>query len=287
MNDDTLRQINRRIRRPVFAPFAGVLVTLFALSIAWLPVFVQSLVDLPVSNVLLAMILYILAGLTEGLGIFRVWRMHQREILKRSSIVRYDLDECARASYAEVEKACHALAEASCVWQIVGKTHKREWKRNAGVSTLVRRRRVTAGVLCPPFLITEREVYGIATGRTQLFFMPGQLLVFRRGRYKAFAYDDLEVRAVPAHYVEDGQTPADAKVVGQTWQHVCRDGQPDLRFAKNERVPVLAYGLVELVSASGLDLRLHVSSLPAARQFARTPTCCGTPADTSTLPCAA
>jgi hypothetical protein len=269
MNEDTLRQINRRIRRPVFALFAGVVVTLFAVLIGWTPAFLQSLVDLPVSPVLLAMILYALAGLTAALGVFKAWRLHQHETLKRTSIVHYDLDDYALKSYADVRNACRALAEANCVWQIVGQTPNREWKRNAGVSARVKRRRVKAGLMRPPFLMIDHEVYGIATGKAQLFFMPGELLVFKRGRYQAFAYDTLEVQALPAHYVEDGKVPADAKVVGQKWQFVRRDGQPDLRFGRNRRVPVLAYGLVELTSASVMGLRLHVSNLPAAQQFAR------------------
>jgi hypothetical protein len=269
MNEDTLRQINQRIRRPVFAVFICSVVTLFALLIACTPAILQSLVDLPVSPLLLAMLLYALAGLIEALGAFKVWTMHHQETLKRTSIVHYHLDDCARDSYTDVQNACRSLAEASCVWQIVGKRSNREWKRNAGVSALVKRRRVKTGLMRPPFLMTDLEVYGIAAGKAKLFFMPGELLVFKRGRYQAFAYDALEVRALPARYVEDGRVPADAKVVGQTPQFVRRDGQPDLRFARNRRVPVVAYGLVELTSTSGLDLRLHVSNLPAARQFAR------------------
>jgi hypothetical protein len=269
MNEDTLRQINQRIRRPVFAVFAGSVVTLFALLVACLPAIVQSLVDLPVSPLLLALILYALAGLIEALGALMAWRMHQHGTLKRTSIVHYDLDDYARNCYADVRNACRVLAEAKCVWQIVGKRPNREWNRNAGVSALVTRQCVQAGLMRPPFLVTDLEVYGIAAGKAKLFFMPGELLVFEGGRYQAFAYDTMEVRALPAHYVEGGEVPADAKVVGQTWQFVRRDGQPNLRFARNRRVPVVAYGLVELTSASGLDLRLYVSSLPAARQFAR------------------
>ncbi len=269
MNEDTLRQINRRIRRPCFAPFAGALIMLLALLIGSTPPLLESLVDLPVSPLLLAMLLYALAGSIAALGVLMLYRMHQHEMLVRTSIVHYDLDECARTSYADVGNACRALAEADTVWQIVRQKPDREWKRNAGTSSLIKRRRARAGLVHPPYLLTDLPVYGIMAGPSQLFFMPGELLVFRQGRYRAFAYDMLEVRALPGHYVEDGRVPADAKVVAQTWEHVRPDGEPDLAFTHNRQVPILAYGLITLTSVSGLALRLQVSNLAAARQFAR------------------
>jgi hypothetical protein len=269
MDEATLTQINQSIRRPAYALVVGLIATLFALLIACAPIALQSLVNLPVSPVLLAIILYALALLIEALGILRAWMLHRRETLQRSFILHYDLDEAARSRFCEVQNACRALAEANRVWQVVQNRPERDWKCSAGVSVPVKRRPVKVGVICLPYLITGMEIYCIDAGKARFYFMPGELLIYARGRYSGFPYDGLGVRALPAHYLEDGKVPADAKVVGQTWQFVRRDGQPARHFGLNRRLQVVSYGLVELTASTGWELRLHVSNLLAARQFAR------------------
>jgi hypothetical protein len=46
----------------------------------------------------------------------------------------------------------------------------------------------------------------------------------------------IDVKA--GQFVEAGQIPKDAVVVGQTWMHANKSGGPDQRFKDNRQVPI-------------------------------------------------
>jgi hypothetical protein len=54
--------------------------------------------------------------------------------------------------------------------------------------------------------------------------------------------------------------PADARVVGSTWEFVNRNGEPDRRFRNNYEIPIVAYGGLLFSSASGLSEMFQCSN---------------------------
>ncbi len=70
--------------------------------------------------------------------------------------------------------------------------------------------------------------------------------------------------------IEEEDVPSDAAVVDQTWAKANKDGSPDRRLANNFAIPVAAYGMLDLMSASGLNGEYMVSNLEATQRFART-----------------
>ena len=85
-----------------------------------------------------------------------------------------------------------------------------------------------------------------------MYFFPDLVLVFDENAVGAIAYHDLRCEAGSTQFVEDGPIPSDAQRVGQTWQYVNKDGQPDQRFKSNRQLPLIACGALTLTSDSGL-----------------------------------
>jgi hypothetical protein len=269
MDDAILREINECIRRPTRAPFVGIAATFCALLLAWAPVLLQWQADLPISPLLITVILYGAAALVVIWGVLGALNRHARETRERTTFVEMELDERGHKNFEGVQKACLALAGTSRIWEITARRANPDWKRSAGVAALVKRRRISVGCEPLPYLSLNLEVLAIPARRSKLFFLPEEVLLFRRGRYERIGYDELQVSITPVNYLEDGPQPLDARVATYTWQFVRKDGGPDLRFSRNRRIPVLVYGLLELQAPNRLDLRLYISNLQAAEKFAR------------------
>ena len=61
-------------------------------------------------------------------------------------------------------------------------------------------------------------------------------------------------------FVETDPVPKDAKIIGQTWLKVNKNGTPDKRFKNNRQVPVCEYGKILVTSNSGLHIELMCSN---------------------------
>ncbi|RYF27503.1 MAG: hypothetical protein EOO23_07905 [Comamonadaceae bacterium] len=71
----------------------------------------------------------------------------------------------------------------------------------------------------------------------------------------AIGYGELRVENATTRFVEHEAVPADAKVVGHTWQYVNKGSGPDRRFKNNRQIPVCLYNEFNLSTMSGLDVR--------------------------------
>ena len=238
MNKQTLQKIDSRPRGAGAAPFlaaGAVLAALAALQFS--------------STAALAVL---------AVGIATSLLAYVRRQKHRTVPVRYDLKGDEAARFADVSRACEALAASSKVWRV-----------GIGPERLRPARRVEMARLGPPGIRTNVEVWRLDLGDSELFFMPETVLHREDDRYRAISYAAFDVAFGPEYRVEEGEAPPDADVVGHTWQHVGEDGRPDLRFQRNPRLTQVMYGLLE-VSGPNLKARLRVSSRNAAMRFART-----------------
>jgi len=65
-------------------------------------------------------------------------------------------------------------------------------------------------------------------------------------------YRDLRFSIEDAPFIETGNYPYEAKVIGKTWHYVNKHGGPDRRFKDNKEFPVVEYELITLSSSTGL-----------------------------------
>lgn len=201
-------------------------------------------------------------------GMLIAWTTHKQETLARMTVLHYELDSEAQDRFTAIQEACSDIASSARIWQVVSKVPNWDWKRNAGASSLITRRRITVGRMSPPFLSTNVDVYGISLGTLRLFFLPDQVFLCKNRKYAAISYDSFQVHASPTRFIEDEGVPRDSQIVDYTWQFVRKDGGPDLRFKNNRKLPIALYGLIEISSGTGLNIHLHVSNLSSAQQFA-------------------
>lgn len=270
-NKDLLAQINSRIQQQTYALIVGAVSTAIAAMIASVSYTVQS--SAPTASdfaytILLALPL-VIAVVVWVTGLSVAWVTNQQEKLARTTTLQYKLDEEANVEFTAVQDALTDLAKSVCIWRVISRAPNWDWKRNAGASFNITRRRISAGCLAPSFIQTDIKVYGIQLDSMQMFFLPDQVLVFQSGKYGAVSYNALQVQVSPTRFIEHEGVPSDSTVVDRTWQFVRKDGGPDMRFNNNRQIPIAQYGHVELSSQTGLNVHLHVSNLPYAQRFAK------------------
>jgi hypothetical protein len=204
------------------------------------------------------------------LGIWIAWVTNQQEKLSRTTTLQYTLDDESKNKFADVQSAFELIAKSASLWRVISRTPTWDWKRNAGATSLIDRRRIRAGYMQPPFIQTRIKVYGISLESIQLFFFPDQVLVYQNGKYGAINYPSLSVSVSPTRFIEQDSVPHDSSVVDSTWRYVRKDGGPDGRFSNNRQIPIVQYGYIEFASQAGINLHFHISNLAYAQQFANT-----------------
>lgn len=180
---------------------------------------------------------------------------------KRKTIkLEYDLDGDAKIKYEALVSAIVELKKCNKVWRINAQGDSKDWKRNAGASTLVKRSPTLIINGAPKFMSTNVNLFQIHCTDCKLCFLPDTLLVYQGEKVGAVSYENLIVETDTTRFIENESIPLDGKKVGSTWQYVNKNGGPDRRFSNNKELPVMLYGVIRLSSHTGLHLLLNCSN---------------------------
>jgi hypothetical protein len=249
-NSVVLSQINNRKNQTPAAPLIGIGSGVLAYS---------ALHFLGIIN---------LAAVILGIGLVFTYLVHKGDEIKRTTPLFYEPDEDASKHFNTVQSVFQKLARAERIWRITSDQPTRDWKRQAGASHLVKRKLINVGRLTPSYIATNLDVWGIDCKGLKLFFFPDNIFVLQNGVYGAVSYDSLRISFGYAPYIEGEGVPEDSEIINYTWQYVNRNGGPDRRYKNNRQIPVVNYGLLEISSASGLNIYLYVSNHTLASDFA-------------------
>lgn len=197
-----------------------------------------------------------LAALTTALFL----RLRAADARRRRFHLNYKLDADARERWTLLNHALAALTRTDRLWQITSRGHARGWKRDSGASALVTRTDAVLRRECPAGLTSSVAPYCLRLGAQRWVFLPDRLYVLHNGAYVAAEYAQIKIKTGTTRFMEEGQVPRDAQVVGRPWRRQAPQNAPGLAITE--------YGVLELESRSGPSAVLHVSSVGAAEQFA-------------------
>ena len=205
----------------------------------------------------------LLAGVLGVLGVYRVQRAKSI-----TSLTYDDLDADLALRFNAVREACKDLASSERIWRLSDSPEQRTLKAG-DVSFPPEREPARVGLLEPPGIRANIQIWGIDAGDRKIYFFPEGVLIYRGERYEGISYKSFKASFTPARFFEEEEVPEDAEVVGRTWRYTREDGSPDRRYTPNPQIPVVLYGLLHITGPSGLDVRLQVSNSAAAARFAR------------------
>jgi hypothetical protein len=189
------------------------------------------------------------------------------DVLNGTAILNYSLDSDAAAKFTSLQAPFKQLAACQRVWHIDSTARTSDWKRNAGVLTLLKRTEVRPSFSRPPKVQCNLELPTLKAGKTTLYFFPDRVLIYDAGGIGALAYSDLKVDAQISRFVEGESVPGDSQQVDSTWRYVNKKGGPDRRFNNNRQLPIMQYGMLEFSSASGLSALFMCSRIDVTTAF--------------------
>ncbi len=196
-----------------------------------------------------------------------IW-LARRDVLRKTVVLMYEFDAVAEAVYQGLQNGVDWLANAARTWHLEAQGGVSDWKKNAGATSLVRRKPISISRADPPDVKTNIGVPVIPVGRQRLYLLPDRILVYDGRAVGAVGYDQLSLEVGATRFIEEETVPQDAEVVGSTWKYVNKKGGPDRRFKDNRELPILLYGEVHFKSATGLNEVIQVSNTKAAEHFA-------------------
>jgi hypothetical protein len=212
------------------------------------------------------------ALVTLTLGSGTGWKLESDRKRNQTVSLIYHLDDDTRLRFSTIQKACHLLSQAEKIWLEATRKTVANQSRNAGASHVINLSQTPVKIQCapPPFISANVDIWSIDIGTLILFFLPDYILIWRRDIYTAMSYSALSLSCDRQQINTANAIPKDAKIIGQTWQHVTPFGKPDPRAKHNPRLLQVQYGLLQFLASIGFSFRLHVSNITIAQQFTKT-----------------
>jgi tetratricopeptide (TPR) repeat protein len=182
-----------------------------------------------------------------------------RDVIAKSVVILYDLQDEAREAYSYMHDAFEQLAACSNTWHIEAAGKVNDSKNHAGAAGVVSRKDISLSVGKLPFIKTNIEVPKIPVGKQFIAFLPDRLLVFEPKAVGAVSYQDLEIQVEEQPFVEEEHVPKDAHVIDYTG--------PDKGFKDNRQIPVAIYEKLHFKSNSVLNEVIQVSKTGFGESF--------------------
>ena len=189
---------------------------------------------------------------------------------RRYIVIEYSIDKDITSLIKQRENALSYLYNCEKIWNIEQYGQVAYTRVNAGAATNVKRKKVALSYgKAPKYLriVNDINLYQLKIGKTRYLFLPDKILVVGFLQVGALRYHDIKITMEDTQFVENGVTPSDAIFLYNTWQYVNNNGTPDRRFNNNRQLPVYAYKIIYLNSATGLNVHLMVSSISKAKMF--------------------
>jgi len=181
------------------------------------------------------------------------------DLLKKSVVIMYDLDDEMHASFKKLHECMSSLSRLGATWHISGQAKVHDSKYHAGAGQLIQRKKIAIDESSPPFVRTNVSVIKVPAKGNTLYFLPDTILVFSGNQVGAIGYADLRLEFNSSRFIEDGGVPHDAKIVDRTWRFVNKNGGPDRRFNNNRQIPICEYEELRLSTDNGLYEVLQLS----------------------------
>lgn len=143
--------------------------------------------------------------------------------------------------------------QSPSIWRIGGSTQIDRIRERTSYNTLHDREPASLTFECPPFMPTRPgEPYAQvpclkAANGFALYFFPSFVAVVRGSEFGLIRPTSLIIDMEWTDFVET-EVPPGARVTGQTWRYVNKDGSPDRRYSDNPSVPIVTYEQLRLTS---------------------------------------
>lgn len=183
---------------------------------------------------------------------FILWVRHI-DVTRGTAVIDYELDQSSNEPFQKLVCGFHELLKSKKTWHISASGALQNWKTSGGATQALKRSNIRPSVELPKWIVCNIEIPNMSAGEQHLLFFPEALFVADGKQIGAISYEDLQATLETTKFLEEENVPSDARIIGETWKYVNKQGGPDRRFKDNHTIPVVEYGQLHLTSSSGLN----------------------------------
>ncbi|MEI9919066.1 MAG: DUF4236 domain-containing protein [Bacteroidota bacterium] len=190
---------------------------------------------------------------------------------RRTVQIYYQMDDKLKTLHEKFLECFYEFASSKRIWSTLSTEDVIDRKYNAGATQLVSR----AALLSisndrkpTRYLKTNVHIPHIGLKGISLFFFPERLVMETQGQFAAALYRNITIHISTTRFIETEPLAADASVADYTWTYLNKNGDPDLRFVYNPRLPICTYSVYNIQSTEGLNLMITTSKPAAMDSFA-------------------
>jgi len=184
--------------------------------------------------------------------------------------IDFNMDQSILNDYTILKNSFSPLAKSQMIWDITTSKSVDRVKERSAASTSVSRTLVNFSLGKLDYINTKYEAFKFHNSNGgDLYIYPG-FIVMPSKQSDDFAIIDFRDLSFVHHgqkFIETESVPSDAKIVGQTWQYVNKNGLPDKRYSYNPQIPIALYYEIVLKSSKGLYESFQFSNAAVAETF--------------------
>lgn len=154
--------------------------------------------------------------------------------------IDYDFTEASQKEYDLTQKLLAGILESDQVFFID------RLGEDGDKFVILERRPIKISNKLPGKISTNVEVTSLRSNDMGLSFLPDALLFDKNGSYKAVSYEDMDVDLRSDEFYESGEVANDASIIGKTYLHTNKNGEPDKRYKENPEITLVEYGILEM-----------------------------------------
>lgn len=112
------------------------------------------------------------------------------------------------------------------------------------------------------------DMFAMVADIVSIYFLPSCIVVIDKKNQNVFSYRYLYIKHKDAIIVgELDSNPDDVIYYQHTWEHMTKDGGPDLRYNDNTMYTASTYGNVLIKSPTGMYLNIGISNYSISKSF--------------------
>ncbi len=146
----------------------------------------------------------------------------------------------------------------------------RQYKVNAGASSLLRRDRGLADLAGPAVLATNIAVPSLHARKRSVYFLPDRILVRDGRHYADLPYSSCRVTGIATRFIEEGPVPRDGRAHRDHVEIRKQRRRPRPAVQERPQLPIMRYGELTLTAQPGFSFVRQTSRAAAASALSST-----------------
>lgn len=157
--------------------------------------------------------------------------------------VDFAISDEAKSAFTELTNAFNRVSVCARIWDLTFTQTVDRYRTRSAASQTLDMRLVSFARVDDSVMATEfNPPYFKNANGADLLLYPAFVAARVEGRFALLDIRRIDITTeITRFLVHDGDVPSDAQVVGNTWQYVNKDGNPDRRFSNNPTIPLAQY----------------------------------------------